>query len=245
MLKPVLGYGIRGVIWYQGETNAERSYQYRALFPLMIQNWRDEWQIGDFPFYWVQLADFNAELPQPGDCWWAELREAQTMTLDKLSNLGQAVIIDVGEGKDIHPRNKRDVGLRLARIALARDYGKDVIHEGPRFKSLDIKDGKAVVAFDVGKQPSGNLRTFDRQEVIGFAIAGEDRKFVNAQAKLVGPDRVEVWSDEVALPVAVRYAWADNPVCNLKNEAGLPAVPFRTDEWKGVTADNALPGFLK
>jgi sialate O-acetylesterase len=245
MLKPVIGYGIRGAIWYQGETNAERSYQYRELFPLMIQNWRDAWQVGDFPFYWVQLADFNAELTQPGDCWWAELREAQTMTLDKLPSVGQAVIIDIGEGKDIHPRNKRDVGLRLARLALARDYDKDVIDEGPRFKNIDIKDGKAVVTFDVGKHQSDKLRPFDRQEVIGFAIAGEDRKFVHAQAKVLGPDKVEIWSDEISTPVAVRYAWADNPICNLKNEAGLPAVPFRTDDWKGVTADNELPGFLK
>jgi sialate O-acetylesterase len=245
MLTPVIGYGIRGAIWYQGESNAERSYQYREMFPLMIQNWRDAWQVGDFPFYWVQLADFNAELPQPGDCWWAELREAQTMTLDKLPNVGQAVIVDIGEGKDIHPRNKRDVGLRLARIALARDYGKDIIHEGPRLKAADFKDGKALVTFDIGKHSTGKLRPFDRQEAIGFAIAGEDRKFVFAQAKLVGPDRVEVWSDEVSGPVAARYAWADNPVCNLKNEAGLPAVPFRTDDWPGVTADNELPGFLK
>lgn len=241
MILPVAGYGIRGAIWYQGETNAGRSYQYREMFPLMIQNWRNLWQIGDFPFYWVQLADFMGESSEPKESGWAELREAQTLTLDKLPNVGQAVIIDIGEGKDIHPRNKRDVGLRLARIALARDYGKDVIYAGPRYKSLEIKDGKAIVTFDIGTQSLGKLRPFDVAEPTGFAIAGADRKFVPAHAKLLWPDRVEVWSEQVSEPVAVRYAWADNPVCNLKNDAGLPAVPFRTDDWPGVTADAELP----
>jgi sialate O-acetylesterase len=244
MLAPVVGYGIRGAIWYQGESNASRSYQYREMFPLMIEHWREVWEIGDFPFYWVLLADFNAEVPQPGECWWAELREAQTMTLDKLPNVGQAVIVDIGEGNDIHPRNKRDVALRLARIALARDYGKKVVDQSPRFKSVEIKDGKAVVTFDIGEDAASKLKTFDRSEPIGFAIAGADRNFVFAQAKLMGPERVEVWSDEVKEPVAVRYAWADNPVCNLKNEAGLPATPFRTDDWPGVTAEAELPPFL-
>jgi sialate O-acetylesterase len=167
------------------------------------------------------------------------------MTLDKLPHVGQAVIVDIGEGKDIHPRNKRDVGLRLARIALAQDYGKDILYQSPRFKSVDIKGSKALITFDIGKHAAGKLRSFDRQEPVGFAIAGADQKFVNGQSKLLGPDQVEVWSDEVSEPVAVRYAWADNPVCNLKNEAGLPAVPFRTDDWRGVTADNELPSFLK
>jgi sialate O-acetylesterase len=215
------------------------------MFPLMIQNWRDLWQIGDFSFYWVQLADFMGESNEPKESGWAELREAQTLTLDRLPKVGQAVIIDIGEGKDIHPRNKRDVGLRLARIALARDYGKDVICEGPRYKSLEVKDGKAIVTFDIGEQPLGKLRPFDVAEPTGFVIAGADRKFVPAQAKLLWPDRVEVSSEQVAQPVAVRYAWADNPVCNLKNDAGLPAVPFRTDDWPGVTANNEVPDFLK
>jgi sialate O-acetylesterase len=245
MLTPIIGYGVRGTIWYQGETNAERSYQYREMFPLMIQNWRDAWQIGDFSFYWAQLADFNPEATQPSDCWWAELREAQTMTLDKLPNVGQAVIIDIGEGKDIHPRNKRDVGLRLARIALAKDYGIDILFHSPRFKSLELKDGKAIITFDIGKHAAGKLRPFDLEEPVGFAIAGVDRKFVYGHAKLVSADRLEVWNDAVPEPVAVRYAWADNPVCNLKNEAGLPVIPFRTDDWPGITADNELPSFLK
>ena len=148
MLKPTIGYGIRGVIWYQGESNAGRAYQYRDLFPLMIQSWRDEWGIGDFPFYWVQLADFMAEKPEPGDSDWAELREAQTMTMGKLPNTGEAVIIDLGEGQDIHPRNKQDVAKRLARWALARDYGVDVAYQSPTYKSMEKKGNKIVLTFD-------------------------------------------------------------------------------------------------
>ena len=141
VLKPTIGYGIRGAIWYQGESNAGRAYQYRDLFPLMIQSWRDEWGIGDFPFYWVQLADFRAEKPEPGESDWAELREAQTMTMSKLPNTGEAVIIDLGEAQDIHPRNKQDVAKRLARWALARDYGIKVPYQSPTYKSME-KNGQ-------------------------------------------------------------------------------------------------------
>jgi sialate O-acetylesterase len=234
MILPVLGYGIKGAIWYQGETNASRAYQYRDLFPLMITNWRDEWKIGDFPFYWVQLADFMGENPNPEDSAWAELREAQTMTM-KLPNTGQAVIIDIGEGKDIHPKNKEDAGKRLARWALAKDYGVNVATQGPTYKSLEIKDGKATITFD---NANGGLRPFDVQEVKGFTIAGEDKVFHNAQAKVTGGNTVEVWSDEVKEPVAVRYAWANNPICNLYDNLTLPACPFRTDDWPGVTVNN-------
>ena len=136
MLNPILGYGIRGVIWYQGESNAGRAYQYRHLFPLMIQNWRDEWGQGDFPFYWVQLADFRNEVPAPADSQWAELREAQTMTMSKLPNTGEAVIVNLGESSDIHPKNKQDVAKRLARWALARDYGMDIVYRSPVYKSM-------------------------------------------------------------------------------------------------------------
>jgi sialate O-acetylesterase len=236
VLKPTIGYGIRGVIWYQGESNAGRAYQYRDLFPLMIQSWRDEWGIGDFPFYWVQLADFQAEKAEPAESAWAELREAQTMTLDKLPRTGQAVIIDLGEGRDIHPRNKLDVAKRLARLALAEVYGEDIVHQSPRYKGMEVKDGKAIVTFDhVGP---GGLYAFDKEELDGFTVAGEDKVFHNAKAKIVAEDKVEVWSDDVKEPVAVRYAWADNPVVNLYNRAGLPATPFRTDDWPGVTANN-------
>ena len=234
-MKPVLGYGIRGVIWYQGETNAGRAYQYRDLFPLMIKAWREEQGQGDFPFYWAQLADFMNEKPEPSDSAWAELREAQTMTMDRLPATGQAVIIDIGEANDIHPRNKQGVGLRLARWALARDYGVDVTYRSPTYKSMERRGDKIVLTFD---HVDGGLKAFDVNELRGFAVAGTDRKFAWAKARVVGKDQVEVSCEQVPEPVAVRYAWADNPVCNLTSKAGLPATPFRTDEWPGVTANS-------
>jgi sialate O-acetylesterase len=234
VLKPTIGYGIRGAIWYQGESNASRAYQYRNLFPLMIQSWRDEWGQGDFPFYYVQLADFRAEKPEPAESDWAELREAQTMTMSKLKNVGEAVIIDIGEGKDIHPKNKQDVANRLARWALAKDYGVQVAHRSPYYKSMKVDGKKVTLTFD---SVDGGFRPFDTQEARGFAIAGADKKFVWAQGKVTGPNTVEVWSDAVAEPVAVRYGWADNPVLNLYSAAGLPLTPFRTDDWPGLTAN--------
>jgi sialate O-acetylesterase len=156
------------------------------------------------------------------------------MTLGKLPNTGEAVIIDIGEGRDIHPRKKQRVATRLARWALAKDYGYDVMYQSPTYKSHSIEGNKVVVKF---KSVGGQLYTFDQNEVVGFAIAGEDRKFVWAQAKIVGNDTVEVWSDDIATPVAVRYAWADNPVCNLTNRKDLPVTPFRTDDWPGLTID--------
>jgi sialate O-acetylesterase len=233
-LEPVMPYAIRGAIWYQGESNAGRAYQYREMFPLMIKSWRDDWKQGDFPFYFVQLADFMAEKPESGDSAWAELREAQTMTQDKLPNTGQAVIIDIGEGADIHPMNKVEVGRRLARWALARDYGKKVVCESPRYESMEAKGDKIVLEFkDVG----GGLRTVDDAAARGFAIAGDDKKWHWADAKILPPDQIEVSSKEVKAPVAVRYAWADNPVCNVYNTTLLPLTPFRTDDWPGVTKD--------
>ena len=231
VLKPTIGYGIRGVIWYQGESNASRAAEYRYLFPLMIKAWREDWGEGDFPFYWVQLADFRAEVEQPADSAWAELREAQTMTMDKLPNTGQAVIIDVGEGRDIHPRNKLTVAKRLARWALAKDYGIDVVYRSPQYKSMKVEGNKIRVTFDTF---GSKLYSFDTPQPRGFAVAGEDRKFYWAEAKLQGND-VIVTCPEVPHPVAVRYAWADNPVANLQNAEGLPVTPFRTDDWPGVT----------
>ena len=232
VLKSHLGYGIRGAIWYQGESNAPRAYQYRTLFPLMIKSWRDEWAQGDFPFYWVQLADFKAEKAEPGDSDWAELREAQTMTMSKLPNTGEAVIIDIGEGKDIHPKNKVDVGRRLARWALATVYKLNVPYHSPQYKSMATEGNKAVLTFE---HVAGGWRPFDVNEPRGFTIAGEDNKFVAAQAKILPDGRIEVWSDKVEKPVSVRYAWADNPVVNMYSQAGLPLTPFRTDELPGVT----------
>jgi sialate O-acetylesterase len=234
-LKPTIGYGIKGVIWYQGESNAGRAYQYRDLFPLMIQNWREEWGAGDFPFYWVQLADFQSEESEPRESDWAELREAQTMTMSRLRNTGQAVIIDLGEGKDIHPTNKQDVANRLARWALARNYGKSFAYQSPMYKSMEKNGNKIILGFEhVGR----GLKTFDVSEPRGFAISASDRKFVRAKARIVAPGKIEVWSDDVSDPVAVRYAWANNPVCNVYGDAGLPLTPFRTDDWPGVTIHN-------
>jgi sialate O-acetylesterase len=233
VLSPSIGYGIRGVIWYQGESNAGRAYQYRELFPFMIKSWREEWGLGDFPFYWVQLADFQAEKPEPGDSEWAELREAQTMTLQAVPNGGEAVIIDIGEGKDIHPKNKQDVAKRLARWALAETYKvPGIICRSPRYKAMEKQGAKVVLAFD---DVTGGWRPFDVAEPIGFTIAGADKKFVTAKAAISKDGRVEVWSDAVPEPVAVRYAWADNPVCNMYSAAGLPLTPFRTDDFPGMT----------
>lgn len=226
-LNPIIGYGIRGAVWYQGESNAARAYQYNDLFSLMISEWRKAWGQGDFSFYWVQLADFMAEVETPGDSAWAELREAQTKTLS-LPKTGQAVIYDVGEGRDIHPRDKQTVGKRLARLALAQDYGVAVPFQSPRFASMEVAGNKATLSFsDVGS----GLYTFDVQEAIGFAVAGEDKVWHNAVGKLVGTDKIEVTCDAVAAPVAVRYAWANNPTANLESKEGLPVVPFRTDDW--------------
>ncbi len=228
-----MGYGIRGAIWYQGESNASRAYQYRDMFPLMINSWREEWKQGDFPFYWVQLADFRDEVAEPAESDWAELREAQTMAMKKLKNTGQAVIIDIGEGKDIHPMNKVDVGIRLARWALANEYGKKVPYRSPEYKSHEVKGDKIVLSFDYVDK----WRPFDVNAPRGFAIAGEDKKFVWATAKIVDGNKIEVSSKEVQSPVAVRYAWADNPVCNMYATNGLPLTPFRTDDWPGKTID--------
>lgn len=234
VLKSHLGYGIKGAIWYQGESNAGRAYQYRELFPLMIQNWRDEWGQGEFPFYWVQLADYQAESPEPVESNWAELREAQTMTMSRLPNTGEAVIIDAGEGKDIHPRNKLIVGQRLARWALAKQYGIDIAYQSPTYTGMEKIDGKIILSFD---HVDGGWRPFDVRDPVGFAIAGEDKKFVWADAKILKDGRIEVASSEVSDPVAVRYGWAQNPVVNMFDDRGLPLTPFRTDDWPGVTVD--------
>ncbi len=232
VLLPTIGYGIKGAIWYQGESNAGRAYEYGSLFPFMIEHWRKEWKQGDFPFYWVQLADFMAEVPTPGDSAWAELRESQTKTQNAIKNGGQAVIIDLGEANDIHPKNKRDVAERLARLALAKDYGFKLPYRSPEYKSVAIEGNKAVVTLDTF---GSTLRTVDVSEVKGFAVCGEDKKWVLATAKIVGRDKVEVTAAEVAKPVAVRYAWANNPVCNLLSIEGLPVTPFRTDDFPMTT----------
>ena len=235
MVHPTLGYGMKGVIWYQGESNASRAYEHATLFPFLIEQWRKEWGQGDFSFYWVQLADYRAEKPAPGESDWAELRETQTKTL-KLPNTGQAVIIDLGEGRDIHPRNKYDVASRLVRWALVKDYGLTFPYRSPELKSANFSGKTATVTLDCF---GSSLRAFDVQEVKGFAICGADRVWHWAEAKIVGRDQVEVSSDKVAAPVAVRYAWADNPVCNLYSADGLPVTPFRTDDFEMTTKPKA------
>ena len=167
---------------------------------------------------------------QPKESSWAELREAQNMAL-KLPNTGVAVTIDIGNAKDIHPKNKQDVGKRLALNALAKTYGKDIPYSGPMYKSMKIEGDKITIQFN---HINGGLTTKDDKELQGFAIAGKDKKFIWAKAKIIG-DKVVVWNSKIKNPVAVRYAWASNPVCNLYNKANLPASPFRTDDWKGKT----------
>ena len=232
MIAPLIPYGIQGAIWYQGESNADRAYQYRKLFPAMIQNWRDDWGQGNFPFLFVQLANFMAINPEPVDSAWAELREAQLMTL-ALADTGMAVIIDIGEADNIHPQNKQDVGRRLALWALAKSYGKGLVCSGPIYKSMKVEGDKIILQFD---HVGGGLVAGGDESLKGFAVAGADRKFVWADSRIDG-DTVVVGSDQVSEPVAVRYAWADNPVCNLYNKEGLPASPFRTDGWPGITVD--------
>ncbi len=235
MLAPIVPFGIQGAIWYQGESNAGRAYQYRSLFPAMIRDWRQMWGQGDFSFFFVQLANFTAVADKPGPSDWAELREAQTMTLS-LPKTGMAVIIDIGEANDIHPKNKQDVGLRLALAAQKVAFGKDVVFSGPMFDYMKVEGDKVRLFFT---QTGGGL-VCKGDALKGFAMAGADRNFVWADARIDGAT-VVVSAQGVAGPVAVRYAWANNPVCNLYNKEGLPASPFRTDSWPGVTAANQQP----
>ena len=230
MIAPLTPFAIRGTIWYQGESNAGRAYQYRTLFPLMIRNWRSAWG-REFPFYFVQLANWHAHKAEPDESDWAELREAQMITLRE-PQTGMAVTIDIGDENELHPRNKLDVGRRLAAWALAGSYGRKVIPSGPLFDRFTIEGDKIRIKFKYG----AGLKTIDGGPVKGFAISGEDHRFVWADARLDG-DTVVVSSPRVAKPVAVRYGWADNPIANLYNEAGLPASPFRTDNWPGITAN--------
>lgn len=230
MINPIIRYTIKGVLWYQGENNTENAYSYRTLFPLFINNWRQKWGY-EFPVYWVQLTAFHVKDDVPKDSKWAELREAQAMALS-LPQTGQAVTIDIGDAYDVHPRNKQDVGLRLALIALNREYGQqNIVYSGPTFKGMNVEDNKVVVYFD---NADGGLIVKNKYGYLeGFAIAGTDRRFEWAKAYIMG-DKVIVYSDKVTKPVAIRYGWSDNPDANFFNAKGLPAVPFRTDDYKGI-----------
>ncbi|MDZ4818351.1 MAG: sialate O-acetylesterase [Planctomycetota bacterium] len=230
MIHPLVPYAIRGAIWYQGESNAGQAHRYRTLFPTMIQDWRNVWKQGDFPFLFVQLAPHRKKVDKPGDSTWAELREAQLMTLSKLPNTGMAVIMDVGDEEDIHPKAKQPVGQRLALAARALAYGEKVEHTGPMYESLSVENGRAVLRF----RNIGQGLEVRGDKLTGFSIAGEDKVFHNAEAKIEG-DTVVVSSPEVKTPVAVRFGWADFPQVNLWNKNGLPASPFRTDNFDGIT----------
>lgn len=232
MLNPLIPYSIKGAIWYQGEANTGQAYQYRELMPLMIKDWRDRWGY-DFPFYMVQLASFTAQQTAPVDATWAELREAQTRTLH-LANTGMAVTIDIGDAFDIHPKNKQEVGRRLALAARAQTYGEKIPYSGPMYDTYQMEGNKIRIYF---KHTDGGLKTANNEVIKGFTIAGVDHKFHWADAVIEG-NTIVVSSPEVGFPIAVRYAWADNPICNLYNGANLPASPFRTDDWPGITFDN-------
>lgn len=236
VIAPLTLLPIKGAIWYQGESNVDRAYEYRQLFPAMISDWRQKWNQGDFPFLFVQLANHLDESAVPGQSTWAELREAQAMALT-LPNTGMAAAIDIGEANDIHPKNKQEVGRRLGMAALKTAYGKNIIASGPVFKSMTVRDEKAVIEFD----RNGDLITKDKYGYVrGFQIAGEDRKFYWAKAKIENRTIIVV-SDQVSKPVAVRYAWDNNPgTLDLYNQEGLPALPFRTDTWTGATAGNVF-----
>jgi sialate O-acetylesterase len=223
MIAPLIPYAIKGAIWYQGETNAGRAYEYRTLFPTMIRDWRARWHEGDFPFLFVQLAPFFAG--DSNGVVWAELREAQLLTSQKVPNTAEAVITDVGEERDIHPKQKEPVGGRLALAAEALAYGKKVEYSGPVYEDMKVEGNKAILSFT---HVGGGLEV-KGGPLQGFTIAGPDHKFVKAEAE-VRDGKVEVWSKEVEKPTAVRYGWVNFPVVNLFNKEGLPATPFRTDD---------------
>lgn len=233
MIHPLTDFPIKGIIWYQGENNARNAYQYRTSFPNLITDWRTRWG-EEFPFLWVQLTSFMQRNQQPQASEWAELREAQSNALS-LPKTGQAVITDIGDSVDIHPRNKKEVGLRLARIAMSVAYGKEKLSSGPVFQKMEKEGNRLILSFTY---TGGRLMTCENNKnnsVNGFTIAGSDQQFVWAQA-YIKDNKVIVFSDKVTCPVAVRYGWADNPAeINLVNSEGLLASPFRSDSWKGIT----------
>ncbi len=224
MIHPLIPFAFKGAIWYQGESNAGSPIEYRTLFAEMITDWRQKWK-NDFPFYCVQLAPYNAGNPDGEN--WAFLREAQNIATAKVKNAGVAVITDAGDATDIHPTKKEPCGVRMALLARSQVYGEKLVASGPIYKELKVDGVKAVLSFtSVG----GGLVASDSKELSGFTIAGEDKVFHPATAKIEG-DTVVVTSDKVTKPVAVRYGWKNYPVVNLSNKEGIPASPFRTDDF--------------
>ena len=230
MIHPILNFPIKGVIWYQGESNAnnvDEAFKYRTVFLDMIKDWRASWNVGDFPFLFVQLANYREPVEQPYDSPWGMVRESQSDALT-LPNTGQAVIIDIGNANDVHPRDKQNVGLRLSLAARKFAYGEKIVFSGPTYKSSKIKNGKMIIEFDnigtglVCKDKYGSVK--------GFAIAGADKKFIWASA-FIEKNKIVVWNESINNPKYVRYGWADNPDdLNLYNGEGLPACPFRTNK---------------
>ncbi len=233
MIQPLIPFAIRGVVWYQGESNTSRACQYDDLFAAMIHDWRKRWGMGDFPFLFVQLANFKSKQPTPIESDWAELRDAQLKTL-QIPNTGMAVTIDIGDEHDIHPKNKQEVGRRLSLLALRDVYNADVVKCGPVFRSMSLDGSQVHLRFD----HADSLGVAQSDSVLkGFSIAGDDGIFQWAEAE-IRDSLVIVWHPSVLDPKDVRYGWADNPECNLVNEAGLPASPFRTDKRPGITCRN-------
>jgi sialate O-acetylesterase len=235
MIAPVVPYGLRGALWYQGESNAisSQSQAYRGLLHALINDWRALWGLGPFPFLVVQLPDWLMAPELPADDMWAEIRESQAAALE-LENTGLTVTLDIGDADDIHPTNKHDVGARLALNALRVAYERDVLDTGPTYAGMEVDDAAITVGFE---NIGSGLTTVDDKALTGFSIAGSDRVFYWAEAGIDG-DTIVVRSDSVHHPKAVRYAWASNPTCNLTNDSGLPAPPFRTDDWPGITDGN-------
>jgi sialate O-acetylesterase len=231
MIAPLEPYSLRGVIWYQGESNALEAYQYRKLLPALIRSWRASWNQGDFSFLIVQLPNHGAIPDKPSESAWAELREAQFLTTKQVPNTGIAVTIDIGDPKDVHPHRKAEVGQRLARLALGITYKKPIAYSGPLYQSMTVEGNKIRIRFT---NTGSGMEARGSGPLMGFAIASADRQFHWAEATIDGAS-VVVSSPEVPTPVAVRYAWGDSPPCNLFNKDGLPASPFRTDNWPGIT----------
>ena len=232
MINPLINYTIKGALWYQGEANADRAYQYRSAFPLMINDWRKQFRQGNFPFYYVQLATFgNTEANSNNGSNWGELREAQAMTLS-LPNTGMVITTDIGNPADIHPKNKQDVGKRLALIALHNDYKIPGEYESAQFQTIKINGNAATLSFT---HTGGALKVKDATLILGFEIAGADKKFKPAVAKIEG-DKIIVSANDILQPVSVRYNWAnDASAGNIVNKIDLPLAPFRTDNWEGIT----------